>query len=137
MEGKLPPAHNLQTWLSAKGFHGVDAVAHSHGGNVVMQATSLGAAFGHVLLLNWPVRPSYAFRDGSAITVRSVRTCFDIVILADRGGQRFPPRSRDRRALSAFLVRALWHDRPESLVPARHPRLNARQRIIFGCASHI
>jgi hypothetical protein len=58
-----------------------------------MKATSLGAAFGHVLLLNCPVRPSYVFREGSAITARSVRTCFDLVILADRAGQRFPPRS--------------------------------------------
>jgi hypothetical protein len=58
-----------------------------------MKATSLGAAFGHVQLLNCPVRPSYAFRESSAITARSVRTCFDLVILADRGGQRFPPRS--------------------------------------------
>lgn len=86
-------AHNLTQWIGERSLQGVDAVTHSHGGNVLMKATELGAVFGHVLLLSCPVRRYYRFADASAISARSVRTCFDLVVLADRAAQKFPPRS--------------------------------------------
>ena len=86
-------AENLQAWLARRRFEGIDAVGHSHGGNVLLKSTEMGSVYGHVLLLSCPVRREYRLLEHAAITLRSLRIHFDLVILADRAGQRFPPSS--------------------------------------------
>ena len=83
---------NLTNWLDDRGLSGIDVVAHSHGANVVMGSTMQGATFGKTVLLNCPVhwhkyRPAQS-RIGPDVV--SVRIKFDLVILMDRGAQRFP-----------------------------------------------
>ena len=76
-------AVELLKWIADRRLEGVDVVCHSHGGNVVLKATEMGASFGHVLLLSCPVSRQYALRKGGAITARSIRTKLDLTILSD------------------------------------------------------
>lgn len=83
---------NLFDWLNSRGLHGMDVVAHSHGCNVVMASTSLGATYNKIVLLSCPVHWSKYSLPSAMLTKNaiSIRTKMDYVILADRGGQRFP-----------------------------------------------
>jgi hypothetical protein len=83
---------NLRDWLMARGMNGTDVVAHSHGCNVVMGSTALGANYTKIVLLSCPVHWTKYSLPASMITsdVISIRTKVDFVILMDRGGQRFP-----------------------------------------------
>lgn len=84
-------ALNLDDWIVRRNLSGIDAITHSHGGNVLMKATQGGPAFNKVIFMNCPVRwTSYQPRTGSIKTAISIRLKFDFVILADRAGQRFP-----------------------------------------------
>jgi hypothetical protein len=91
--GREVAARSLNDWVAARKLEGIDAACHSHGGNVLLKATEMGGIFGHVLLLSCPVRRKYKVRPRSVITVRSLRVKFDLVILADRARQSFPPTS--------------------------------------------
>jgi len=114
-------AQHLNEWIEARKMSRVDAVTHSHGGNVLMKATERGTTFGHVLLLSCPVRRGYDFREGSVITARSVRTSFDLAILADRGGQRFAPRSG---IVEQYLP--WWFQHSKTTCPSIWKRYNIR-----------
>lgn len=83
---------NLRDWVSSRSLHGIDVVAHSHGCNVVMGSTALGADYTKIVLLSCPVHWSKYNLPPAKITsdVVSIRTRVDFVILMDRGGQRFP-----------------------------------------------
>ncbi len=83
---------NLRDWVSSRGLHGIDVVAHSHGCNVVMGSSALGTAYTKTVLLSCPVHWSKYNLPPAKITndVVSIRTRVDFVIMMDRGGQRFP-----------------------------------------------
>ena len=89
--GRQVAGRSLQDWIAMRRLQGVDAVTHSHQQRI-LKATNW-SNLGHVLLLNCPVRPNYTFRDRSVITARSMRAKLNLVALADRAAQRFPPRS--------------------------------------------
>lgn len=79
--------HNLADWCRVRGLDGIDVITHSHGGNVACLA-SRQCRFGRMILLSCPVhdyRPDF-LRVGEVI---SVRINWDLVIMGDRGGQRF------------------------------------------------
>jgi hypothetical protein len=83
---------NLADWVGRRSLSGIDAITHSHGGNVLMAATHLGTSFSKVIFLSCPVRWSQYQPSAQAIKVaQSIRIRFDFVILADRAAQRFPP----------------------------------------------
>ena len=82
---------NLNDWVERRGLLGIDAVTHSHGGSVLMAATNLGLIFDKVVFLSCPVHwPQYMPRHASIRKPQSVRIHLDLVLLADRAGQRFP-----------------------------------------------
>lgn len=83
---------SLCDWISSRGLNGIDAVAHSHGCNVVMGSTSVSTNFTKIVLLSCPVHWKKYNLPPAMITndVVSIRTKFDFVIGMDRGGQRFP-----------------------------------------------
>lgn len=86
-------AQDLVQWVNQHGEQGLDLITHSHGGNVAMQATQMnpGLTIGELILLSCPVHiPKYQ-PNFAQITKRtvSVRVHLDLVILADRGGQKF------------------------------------------------
>ena len=64
-------------------------IAYSHGGSVAMLASKLGLNMNKLVLLSCPVHARYAPDFDHVSKVVSVRTRLDLVILADRGGQRF------------------------------------------------
>jgi hypothetical protein len=84
-------AHQLVAWVADQNLQRPDFFAHSHGGTVGNLATGRGLQLDRLVLLAWPVHgqwfPDFA-NVGRIIDIR-VRT--DLVILADRGGQRFIP----------------------------------------------
>ena len=88
-------SQNLQDWISRRNLSGIDAITHSHGGNVLFAATFLGASFNKVIFLSCPVHWSiYRPALKSIREPRSIRIHFDLVIHADRGAQRFPKISK-------------------------------------------
>jgi hypothetical protein len=84
-------AVDLERWVRAHNESGLDIMGHSHGANVILRATQLGMQAGKVVLLSCPVHVHKYMPDFSRVQkpVFSVRVRLDLVILADRGGQRF------------------------------------------------
>jgi len=90
-------ADDLVQWASA---HSLDHVfAYSHGGSVAMLASALGLSMDKLVLLSCPVHSRYAPDFRRVHNVVSVRTRLDLIIMADRGGQRF----RDPRIVERVL----------------------------------
>ncbi len=84
-------ANDLATWVRDRNEEGLDLITHSHGGNVALLATQNGLDLGELILLSCPVHVPKYQPDMTHIKrkVVSIRVHFDLVILADRGGQRF------------------------------------------------
>jgi hypothetical protein len=85
-------ARDLSSWVTSRELKGIDAVAHSHGGNVALEATQLGCAFGELLLLSCPFLrgKKYRLKRAAAERARSIRAKCDLVLLACRVWQLFP-----------------------------------------------
>jgi len=96
---------DLRAWVQQHQLQGLDLFTHSHGGSVAMLANHAGTRVGRMVLLSCPVHwPKYTPAFGLAGSVVSVRVRLDLVILADRGGQRFnDPRIREH-------VLPIWFD---------------------------
>lgn len=79
------------TWVQNHKEQGLDLITHSHGGNIVFLATQNDLDMGELILLSCPVHVPKYQPDTAHIhkKVVSIRVHFDLVILADRGGQRF------------------------------------------------
>jgi hypothetical protein len=84
-------ADSLADWVKQRpSVHPPDLITHSHGGSVVMLATLAGLQVGSLALLSCPVHVHKYLPDFANVKrVVSVRVHMDLVILADRGGQRF------------------------------------------------
>jgi hypothetical protein len=87
-------ARDLQEWMSRQELPCVDTVyAHSHGGNVALDAALLGVRFKLLVLMSVPVRSRTADewnRIRSCVgRMVSLRSHFDLVVLLDGSGQRF------------------------------------------------
>jgi hypothetical protein len=83
-------ARDLRTWVEDRNLQGLDLFGHSHGANVIMQATKFGLRAGELVLLSCPVHVAKYLPDFARTTrVVSIRVHLDLVILADFGGQRF------------------------------------------------
>ena len=83
-------ARDLRTWAEQRNLLGLDLFGHSHGANVIMQSTKFGLQAGALVLLSCPVHVPKYLPDFARVTkVVSIRVHLDLVILADRGGQRF------------------------------------------------
>lgn len=84
-------AQQLTAWLADQGLQQPDFFAHSHGGTVANLATGGGAEFERLVLLSWPVHTQW-FPDFNQVQrIIDIRVHFDLVIIADRGGQKFNP----------------------------------------------
>ncbi|MEI9804835.1 MAG: hypothetical protein WDN48_10770 [Pseudolabrys sp.] len=96
---------NLDDWVQRRNLLGIDAVAHSHGCNVLMAATHRGITFNRVVFLSCPVRwHEYSPVAGSIQKVQSVRVRLDLVILADLSAQRFPRHTIPEKILPNWFV---------------------------------
>lgn len=103
----------LKQWIGDQGLVKPDFFAHSHGGTVANLATKHGVEFKRLVLLAWPVHTRW-FPDFSKVEeIIDIRVNMDLVILLDRGGQRF--------RTSQFNVeehRHGWFDHPAPRQPA-------------------
>lgn len=82
-------AVDLDNWLTAQQLANVDFFAHSHGGTVAHLATQRGVTFNNLVLMSWPVHTQWFPVFANLDRIIDVRVRADLVILADRGGQRF------------------------------------------------
>lgn len=80
-------AEKLINWMDARGMQSPDVFAHSHGGNVAMLANQ-ARAFGTLVLMSCPVH--WTRHPINCAKALSIRIRWDLVIMADGGGQRFP-----------------------------------------------
>ena len=86
-------ARLLQQWIGDQGLDKPDFFAHSHGGTVANLATWRGVQFDRLVLLSWPVHREWYPKFRHVRRIVDVRVHMDLVIMADRGRQRFKSRS--------------------------------------------
>jgi hypothetical protein len=82
-------AMGLKQWVGDQGLVKPDLLAHSHGGTVAHLATKQGVEFENLVLLAWPVHNEWLPNFARVGKIYDIRVKFDLVILVDRGGQRF------------------------------------------------
>lgn len=83
-------AEDLVEWVDAEGLQAPDFFAHSHGVTVGNLATRWGLGLSRLVMLSWPVHEQWLPDLTRVERVIDVRVRFDLVIIADRGGQRLP-----------------------------------------------
>jgi hypothetical protein len=105
-------AVDLKAWVDDHNEDGLDIMGHSHGANVILRATQLGMTAGKVVLLSCPVHAGKYFPDLARVRqpVHSVRVKLDLVILADRGGQRFHHPAIQEHVLPIWFDHSASHD---------------------------
>jgi hypothetical protein len=82
-------ALQLKQWIGDEGLSKPDFFAHSHGGTVAHLATKQGVEFEKLVLLAWPVHTQWYPDFTKVDAIYDIRVRFDLVILVDRGEQRF------------------------------------------------
>lgn len=103
--------NDLQSWVQQHTLTGLDLFAHSHGGSVAMLANQAGTRLGSLVLLSCPVHwPQYMPNFNLVAKVVSVRVHLDLVILADRGGQRFHDGRIQEHVLPIWFDHFATHD---------------------------
>ena len=115
----------LKHWVESRNESGLDLMGHSHGANVILKATALEMQAGKVVLLSCPVHVDKYFPNFAKLRVPvfSVRVHFDLVILADGGGQRFNhPDIRE-------IVLPIWFDHGATHDPTVWQNNNVAQKI--------
>jgi hypothetical protein len=106
-------AADLVQWVNGHSAAGLDLITHSHGGNVAMLATQPGMAMTpqEIVLLSCPVHfPKYAPDFSKIQKIVSIRVRLDLVILADRGGQRFNNPRIQENILPVWFDHFATHD---------------------------
>lgn len=108
---RLLAAEELVAWLQAHGVDRVDLISHSHGGSVAMLASHAPLAIGKLVLLSCPVHwIKYSPHFATIGETISIRVHSDLVILADRGGQRFRDPRIDEHVLPLWFKHSATHD---------------------------
>lgn len=104
-------AQDLAAWVTAHNESGLDLITHSHGGSVAMLATHSGLRIGELVLLSCPVHiPKYLPDFNQVRKTVSIRVHLDLVILADRGGQRFRLPQIQENVLPVWFDHSATHD---------------------------
>ena len=103
--------NDLRAWVQQHNLGGLDLFTHSHGGSVAMLANQSGTRVGRLVLLSCPVHwPKYTPDFNAVGKVVSVRVRLDLVILADRGGQRFHDGRIQENVLPIWFDHFATHD---------------------------
>ncbi len=117
-------AVQLANWVSAHNDAGLDLITHSHGGNVAMLGTHSGLQIGELILLSCPVHfPKYLPDFSQIRKAVSIRVHLDLVILADRGGQKFKLSQIQENVLPVWFDHQATHD------PATWDKYNVKSRL--------
>ena len=103
-------ALELVDWTMQMNWYQPDLFTHSHGGNVAMLANR-AMDIGRLVLLSCPVhKNAYWPNFGRVQKVVSIRVHMDLVILADRGGQRFRDPNIEENVLPLWFDHSNTHD---------------------------
>lgn len=84
-------AQQMADWIADQNLQRPDVFAHSHGGTVASLATQRGVAIDRLVLLSWPVHAEWFPDFANVGRIVDIRVHFDLVIIADRGGQTYTP----------------------------------------------
>ncbi len=104
-------AEDLLTWVNSHNEQGLDLFTHSHGGNVAMLASNNGLQVGELVLLSCPVHFQKYQPDFSRVKkVVSIRVHLDLIILGDRGGQRFKHPKIEENVLPIWFHHGATHN---------------------------
>ncbi len=104
-------ALDLVRWVGDRGLEGLDLYAHSHGGSVAMLASKAGLRIGKLILLSVPNHiPKYVPDFSRVGKVVSIRVRMDLVILADRGGQKFNHPNIEENVLPIWFKHSVTHE---------------------------
>jgi hypothetical protein len=104
-------AIQLRDWVNAHGLGGLDVFGHSHGANIMMLATQNGLTAGTMVLMSCPVHIPKYIADFTRVTrVVSIHVHLDLVVLADRGGQRFNHPNIEEHVLPLWFDHSATHD---------------------------
>jgi hypothetical protein len=105
-------AIQLRGWVNAHGLGGLDVFGHSHGANIMMLATQNGLTVGTMVLMSCPVHIPKYIADFTRVTrVVSIHVRLDLVVLADRGGQRFNHPNIEEHVLPLWFDHSATHDK--------------------------
>jgi hypothetical protein len=100
----------LRRWVAERQMDGLDLFTHSHGGSAAMLATQAGMKVGTLVLLSCPAHVHKYYPDfRHATRIVSVRVRMDLVILADRGGQRFHDPRIEENVLPVWFNHSATH----------------------------
>lgn len=120
-------AQQLVDWMAGFGLDTTDFFAHSHGGTVAHLATRRGLTFDRLVLMSWPVHGEW-FPDFTRLRrIVDIRVHFDLVILADRGGQTFTPPAAFRGKVVSHVNG--WFDHSDTNEPAYWERYDLPEAI--------
>jgi pimeloyl-ACP methyl ester carboxylesterase len=103
--------NDLHDWVRQRNLDGLDLFTHSHGGSAAMLATHASTRVGRMVLLSCPVHwPKYTPDFSKVNKVVSIRVHLDLVILADRGGQKFDDPQISEHVLPVWFNHSATHD---------------------------
>jgi hypothetical protein len=88
-------ADDLRRWVQTEQLVRPDYFAHSHGGTVANLATQRGLDLSCLVFLGYPVHGPWLPAITKVKRIIDIRVHFDVVILADGGGQRLPANVRN------------------------------------------
>ena len=103
-------AIDLHDWVQNKGFNAPDILAHSHGANISMLATQMGMMIGTLVMLSCPVHARDLADFTHVVRAVSLHVHLDLVILADRGGQKFNHPNIEEHVLPLWFDHSATHD---------------------------
>jgi hypothetical protein len=105
-------ADQLHLWIASKGLPQPGLFTHSHGGSVAMLASHQQSLdFGELVLLSCPVHVDKYMPDFNSVQkVVSIRVRLDLVILADRGGQRYRHPQIEENILPIWFEHSATHE---------------------------
>lgn len=93
----------LVDWIDDQGLNTPDFLAHSHGGTVAHLATHKGAAFDRLVLMSWPAHAEWFPNFDNVQHIIDIRVRYDLVIMADRGGQLFKTTGPDAEKIESHV----------------------------------
>ena len=106
----------MADWVVDQGLQRPDVFAHSHGGTVANLATVRGLELDRLVMLSWPVHGEW-FPDFALVNrVIDIRVKWDLVIIADRGGQVYEPPAAHRHQVTSHING--WFDHSDTYDPA-------------------
>lgn len=109
-------AQRMADWVVDQGLQRPDVFAHSHGATVANLATRRGLEVDRLVLLSWPVHGEWFPELGRVRRLIDVRVRWDLVIIADRGGQKLKVPSAHRGKVTSLVYG--WFDHGDTHEPA-------------------